>query len=123
MLTLYISVCRLRVWSFSQLTRMIIAQSQHGDDQNTQINFVHSSSPLHDLLTTPTSTTVNTTPNKSRSFQARMQFSTVDIRTPLPALLVKLKVIRRVLCVLLYIILLVAIIDHNYIFCILFRLY
>ena len=60
---------RVRVWSFTQLTRMIVAQSQHGNDQSTQVNFVHSSSPLHDLLATPTSTAVNTTLNKSRSFQ------------------------------------------------------
>ena len=89
-LTLYISVCRLRVWSFSQLTRMIIAQSQHSDGQSTQINFIQSSSPLHDLLTTPTSTTVNAISNKSRSFQvcACMQYS--KHKDPLPALLVKL---------------------------------
>lgn len=72
--TLYINlyICglpRVRVWSFTQLTRMIVAQSQHGNDQSTQVNFVHSSSPLHDLLATPTSTAVNTTLNKSRSFQ------------------------------------------------------
>ena len=72
--TLYINfyICglpRVCVWSFTQLTRMIVVQSQHGNDQSTQVNFVHSSSPLHDLLATPTSTAVNTTLNKSRSFQ------------------------------------------------------
>ena len=74
MLIWYISVCRLCVWSFSQLTRMIIAQSQHSDGQST---FIQSSSPLHDLLATPISTTVSATPNKSRSFQvcACMQYS------------------------------------------------
>ena len=77
--TLYISVYRLRVWSFTQLTRMIVAQQ--GNNQSTQINFVHSSSPLHDLLATPTSTTVNTTLNKSRSFQVCYTVES-DIRIP-----------------------------------------
>ena len=74
----YISVYTysLRVWSFTQLTTMIVAQAQQESDQNTRINFVHSSSPLHDLLATPTSTTVHTTLNKSRSFQVYSTCST-----------------------------------------------
>lgn len=67
----FLHICRLQVWSFNQLTKMVVAQVQDKNSENAhQFPFsAQSSSPLHDLFATAVASSGQCSLSSNRSFQ------------------------------------------------------